>query len=110
MGSNSDSATKPLAISKHLPLVLVSHGCVTKYHTLDGFNIRKVLPHTSGGQMSKMKVWTGLVPSDCVREGPHPVLSSWLLDGTCSLCLHAILLCRSVSKCLLFMRTLVILD
>lgn len=55
---------------------------MTKYRELMDLNSRKLLPCNSGGQLSKVKVSVGLVPSDICEEGICSSPSLWLADGS----------------------------
>ena len=97
----------------------------TQYHRLGGLHNRNVLSHGPGGQKSETKVSAGLVPSEAGRENLFhaSLLASggllailgvpWLVNAPpCSLpsCSHGVLLvCMSLSKFTLFIRTSVIL-
>lgn len=84
---------------------------MTKYHELMDLNSRKLLPRNSGGQLSKVKVSVGLVPSDSCEEGICSSPSLWLADGSLlpvSPCITVPSGNVSVSKFPLFLRPPVI--
>lgn len=98
---------------------------VREHHKLDGLDNRCLLSHSCGGWKFEIKVLVSFVlPEGCEREMPRFSLSfSWLISmfiiprlveaspGFLPLLSHVIyLLCLSVSKFPIFIRTLVILD
>lgn len=85
---------------------LICWGCHNKV-PLAGFNNGNLLPHSSGGRKSELKVSTVSVSSEGC-EGFSP----WLVDGHLLLIsLHVIFsLCVSLCKCPLFIKTPVLLD
>lgn len=48
---------------------------VTKYHNLSGITNGPFVSHGSGSYKSKIKVWAGLLPSECWKEESASCLS-----------------------------------
>ena len=61
----------------------LAKAAATKYHRLSSLNNRNVLSHSSGSWKSKIKVSTGLVPSDGCEKGSVLCLSPsfWWFTG-----------------------------
>lgn len=62
---------------------------VTQRHRAGGLNIPSVLPHSSGGSKSKIKMFRAFLPSAAALFGPQVVLVFFLspqglLLGVCS--------------------------
>lgn len=94
----------PQAVTEHHHLCLSARAAITKDRHMGGLNNRDVLSESAGGQKSRIKVTTGLAPSDsrCGGESVRATLPASRglpatlgvprsVDASFGLCLHVLM-------------------